>query len=62
MQGIFSVKSDVYNFGVLVLEIVNGRKNNSFHHHHIEGPLSVVDYVSSSVEVSIAFISFSLRS
>lgn len=44
MQGIFSVKSDVYSFGVLVLEIVSGRKNNSF--HHIEGPLSVVEHVS----------------
>ncbi|KAL8536460.1 hypothetical protein ACS0TY_011898 [Phlomoides rotata] len=42
MQGIFSVKSDVYSFGVLVLEIVSGRKNNSF--HDIEGPLSVVEY------------------
>ncbi|KAL8521367.1 hypothetical protein ACS0TY_011771 [Phlomoides rotata] len=42
MQGMFSVKSDVYSFGVLVLEIVSGRKNNSF--HDIEGPLSVVEY------------------
>lgn len=43
MQGIFSVKSDVYSFGVLVLEIVSGRKNNSFHED--EGPLSLVEYV-----------------
>ncbi|KAL3652792.1 hypothetical protein CASFOL_002473 [Castilleja foliolosa] len=42
MQGIFSVKSDVYSFGVLILEIVSGRKNNSF--HEIEGPLSLVEY------------------
>ncbi|KAL0393732.1 UNVERIFIED_CONTAM: G-type lectin S-receptor-like serine/threonine-protein kinase [Sesamum latifolium] len=42
MQGIFSVKSDVYSFGVLVLEIVSGRKNNSF--HQIEGPLNLVEY------------------
>ncbi|XP_051137239.1 PR5-like receptor kinase isoform X2 [Andrographis paniculata] len=42
MQGIISVKSDVYSFGVLVLEIVSGRKNNSF--HQIEGPLSLVEY------------------
>ncbi|KAK4389150.1 G-type lectin S-receptor-like serine/threonine-protein kinase [Sesamum angolense] len=38
MQGIFSVKSDVYSFGVLVLEIVSGRRINSF--HQIEGPLN----------------------
>ncbi|KAL3635785.1 hypothetical protein CASFOL_020332 [Castilleja foliolosa] len=42
MQGIFSVKSDVYSFGVLILEIVSGRKNNSF--HEIEGPLSLMEY------------------
>ncbi|KAL0331022.1 UNVERIFIED_CONTAM: G-type lectin S-receptor-like serine/threonine-protein kinase [Sesamum angustifolium] len=36
MQGIFSVKSDVYSFGVMVLEIVSGRRINSF--HQIEGP------------------------
>ncbi|KAH0891968.1 hypothetical protein HID58_054397, partial [Brassica napus] len=31
MWGRFSTKSDVYSFGVLVLEIISGRKNNSFH-------------------------------
>ncbi|KAK7391008.1 hypothetical protein VNO78_19286 [Psophocarpus tetragonolobus] len=32
MHGQFSVKSDVFSFGVLVLEIVSGQKNNSFSH------------------------------
>ncbi|KAF8119120.1 hypothetical protein N665_0001s0169 [Sinapis alba] len=31
MRGQFSMKSDVYSFRVLVLEIISGRKNNSFH-------------------------------
>ncbi|KAK2986528.1 hypothetical protein RJ640_005570, partial [Escallonia rubra] len=31
MHGQFSVKSDVFSFGVLVLEIVSGQKNSSFH-------------------------------
>ncbi|PRQ30503.1 putative protein kinase RLK-Pelle-DLSV family [Rosa chinensis] len=31
MNGVFSVKSDVYSFGVLMLEILSGRKNNSFY-------------------------------
>ncbi|OIV91162.1 hypothetical protein TanjilG_30384 [Lupinus angustifolius] len=30
MRGQFSVKSDVFSFGVLVLEIVSGRKNTDF--------------------------------
>ncbi|KAK7394721.1 hypothetical protein VNO78_15256 [Psophocarpus tetragonolobus] len=32
MHGKFSVKSDVFSFGVLVLEIVSGQKNHSIHH------------------------------
>ncbi|WRX33613.1 S-locus glycoprotein domain - like 10 [Theobroma cacao] len=31
MNGIFSVKSDVFSFGVLLLEIVSGKKNTVFH-------------------------------
>ncbi|KAL5707821.1 non-specific serine/threonine protein kinase [Ranunculus cassubicifolius] len=31
LQGHFSVKLDVFSFGVLVLEIVTGQRNNSFH-------------------------------
>ncbi|XP_019419842.1 PREDICTED: G-type lectin S-receptor-like serine/threonine-protein kinase At1g11330 isoform X2 [Lupinus angustifolius] len=31
MEGLFSEKSDVFSFGVLLLEIVSRRKNNSFY-------------------------------
>ncbi|KAF8029063.1 hypothetical protein BT93_E1666 [Corymbia citriodora subsp. variegata] len=31
MEGLFSVKSDVFSFGVLLLEMISGRKNNGFH-------------------------------
>ena len=30
MHGQFSIKSNVFSFGVLVLEIISGRKNSSF--------------------------------
>ncbi|XP_052206368.1 G-type lectin S-receptor-like serine/threonine-protein kinase At4g27290 isoform X4 [Diospyros lotus] len=32
VDGIFSVKSDVFSFGVLVLEIVSGKRNRGFSH------------------------------
>ncbi|KAF7119324.1 hypothetical protein RHSIM_Rhsim13G0165800 [Rhododendron simsii] len=32
IAGLFSVKSDVFSFGVLVLEIVSGKKNKGFYH------------------------------
>ncbi|XP_076951268.1 G-type lectin S-receptor-like serine/threonine-protein kinase At1g11410 [Bidens hawaiensis] len=31
MEGLFSIKSDVFSFGVLVMEIISGRKNNSYY-------------------------------
>jgi len=32
VDGLFSVKSDVFSFGVLVLEIVSGKRNRGFFH------------------------------
>ncbi|XP_028057012.1 G-type lectin S-receptor-like serine/threonine-protein kinase At4g27290 [Camellia sinensis] len=57
VHGVYSVKSDVFSFGVLVLEILSGKRNREFDHpdHHlnllghawklyIEGrPLELVD-------------------
>ena len=31
MRGYFSIKSDVFSFGVLVLEIISGKKNTGIH-------------------------------
>lgn len=42
MEGTFSVKSDVFSFGVLVLEIVSGRRNNSF--YNPDRPLNLIGY------------------
>ncbi|KAH7835618.1 hypothetical protein Vadar_028008 [Vaccinium darrowii] len=32
IDGLFSTKSDVFSFGVIVLEITSGQKNRNFHH------------------------------
>ena len=44
MYGQFSVKSDVFSFGVLVLEIVSGQKNHNFRHG--ESAEDILSYVS----------------
>ncbi|KAJ4839036.1 hypothetical protein Tsubulata_025651, partial [Turnera subulata] len=37
MHGLYSVKSDVFSFGVLVLETISGKSNRGFYHpdHHL---------------------------
>ncbi|KAL0890893.1 hypothetical protein Bca101_014876 [Brassica carinata] len=42
IHGQFSMKSDVYSFGVLVLEIISGKKNNSF--NEIDSAHDLVTY------------------
>lgn len=44
MHGEFSIKSDVYSFGVLVMEIISGKKSNSFYETGVADDL--VTYVS----------------
>ena len=47
MHGQFSAKSDVFSFGVLVLEILSGQKNNAFHNgENVEDLLSYVSICS----------------
>ncbi|KAK7405006.1 hypothetical protein VNO78_06130 [Psophocarpus tetragonolobus] len=43
MEGVFSTKSDVYSFGVLLLEIISGRRNNSFHDAN-DDPLNIIGH------------------
>jgi serine/threonine protein kinase len=45
MEGAFSVKSDTYSFGVLMLEIVSGLKITS--PHPIMDFLNLIEYVST---------------
>lgn len=43
-DGKFSVKSDVFGFGVLLLEIISSKRNRGFqhpdHHHNLLGHVS----------------------
>ena len=44
LDGFFSVKSDVFSFGVVVLEIISGKRNTGF--FQPEHALSLLGYVS----------------
>ncbi len=52
--GRFSLKSDVFSFGVLVLEIVSGTKISSFRKGESEEGL--ISYVSTIIFVYISFL------
>jgi serine/threonine protein kinase len=47
MDGIFSMKSDTYSFGVLVIEIITGKKNRGFYDEDLD--LNLLGYVSTSM-------------
>ena len=44
LHGQYSVKSDVFSFGVLILEIVSGKKNRGF--CHPDNQLNLLGHVS----------------
>lgn len=49
MDGNFSVKSDVFSFGVLVLEIITGKKNRGFYYSNED--MNLLGNVSESVSL-----------
>jgi serine/threonine protein kinase len=49
-HGLFSIKSDVFSFGVLVLEIISGKKNS----HECGAFINLLGYVSACLHIHIA--------
>ena len=45
LDGFFSEKSDVFSFGVVVLEIISGKRNTGF--YQSDQTLSLLGYVSA---------------
>lgn len=57
MEGHISEKSDVFSFGVLLLEVVSGRRNNYFFKD--EKGLNLLGYVSIySIQFSLCAMIF----
>ncbi|KAJ8446136.1 hypothetical protein Cgig2_000933 [Carnegiea gigantea] len=55
IDGVFSLKSDVFSFGVLVLEILSGKRNRGFihldHHHSLLGHAWMLFREGATLEV-----------
>ena len=44
MEGLNYIKSDIFSYGVLTLEIISGKRNN---HYHIASPcLNLIGHIS----------------
>ena len=53
-NGVVSMKTDVLSYGVLLLEIVSGKKNNS--HNCFDYQLNLIGYVSFSHNSKYTYI------
>ena len=53
MEGRFLEKLDVFSFGVLLLEILSGRRNSSFYND--EQSMSLLGFVSHPYLIAIFF-------
>jgi hypothetical protein len=60
VDGLFSIKSDVFSFGVLVLEIVSAKKNRGFFHpdhsHNLLGHVSIKNDMHARCKVAFPLL------
>ena len=56
MDGIFSMKSDVFSFGVLLLEIISGKRNRGF--YNVNHDLNLLGCVSLQHLATILFLTY----
>ena len=54
VHGQYSIKSDVFSFGVLILEIVSGKKNRGF--CHPEHDLNLLGHVSMKNSIVLIYV------
>ncbi|XP_057790527.1 G-type lectin S-receptor-like serine/threonine-protein kinase At4g27290 isoform X2 [Salvia miltiorrhiza] len=63
VDGMFSVKSDVFSFGVLVLEIISGKRNRGFtlvdHRHNLLGHAWMLYKEERSLEIVDSCVEYS---
>ncbi|KAF7836273.1 Cysteine-rich receptor-like protein kinase 10 [Senna tora] len=55
MEGLFSVKSDVFSFGVLLLEIISGKRNSGFYlsEHVLEEDTYIASEVLKCIHIGL---------
>ncbi|MED6160547.1 hypothetical protein PIB30_052372 [Stylosanthes scabra] len=61
MEGVFSIKSDVFSFGVIILEIISGRSKNSFSEPHFSDDIRAFAWAKWKEEKTLEFLETSLR-
>ena len=57
MEGLFSVKSDTYSFGILLLEILSGKKNTGL--YSTDRSQNLLSHVSFSFFISVVILLYS---
>lgn len=58
MHGQFSRKSDIFSFGVLILEIISGKRNSNFHEIDGGSGKSLVTHVSIKKLIFLESVAF----